>query len=409
MKYPHLWLCAALAACSVYDDGLVSRRRDEARAQSMESPADEAGSQSSEPPEAGSAGDAAGSGGNGSAAIGGAGGQQQSAGGSSGSSSSASPERPAVNNCGNGKLDAGERCDTAIAAGKPGSCPTSCTLTDPCQTVTLQGSGCAAECKFTPRACVDADKCCPAGCSQQNDDDCAPTCGDSILQSDRGETCDNGPNAPASARCPTEADCEDGDSCTVGTLEGSAATCNAVCKQIPITARHGDDGCCPAGANALVDDDCQPACGNGVKEGSEACDGSTGCDTGCRLTLSSSQIQCMDELADNACEQCECQHCSAQMLRCGDSGNTKRDAACTAVEDCATKYDCSGEDCYCGLSNILFCTVVATGPCRSVIERAADTFNAYVIQADYLDDNTALGRAKELGECRRKNCSKVCP
>lgn len=407
MKYPHLWLCAALAACSVYDDGLVERRRAEARAQSMENPSDEAGAQAPDNPTAVGGGDAAGSGGNTPAANGGTGGQSQSAAGSSGASSA--PERTPVDDCGNGRLDDGERCDTAIASGKPGACPTSCTLTDPCQTVTLQGSRCTAECKFSARACANADKCCPAQCTPQNDDDCAPSCGDGILQADRGETCDNGPNAPASARCPTEADCEDGDACTIGVLQGSAAGCDAICKQVPITARHGDDGCCPAGANALVDSDCQPACGNGVKEASEACDGSTGCDVGCRLTLSSSQIQCMDELADDACDQCECQHCSAEMLRCSDSGNTTRDAACTAVEDCATKYDCAGEDCYCGLSNLLFCTVVATGPCRSVIERAAGTSNAYVIQADYLDDNTALGRAKELGACRRRYCSKVCP
>ncbi len=39
--------------------------------------------------------------------------------------------------CGNGVVDPGENCDTAIAAGQPGACPTSCTASDTCTTSQL--------------------------------------------------------------------------------------------------------------------------------------------------------------------------------------------------------------------------------------------------------------------------------
>jgi cysteine-rich repeat protein len=42
----------------------------------------------------------------------------------------------------------------------------------------------------------------------------------------------------------------------------------------------GGDGCCPDGANATTDSDCEPRCGNGVREPGEACDGSS-CPSSC--------------------------------------------------------------------------------------------------------------------------------
>ncbi len=49
--------------------------------------------------------------------------------------------------CGNGVVDTGETCDTAIPAGQPGACPTNCTAPDACTTSTLQNAGtCTAQC-----------------------------------------------------------------------------------------------------------------------------------------------------------------------------------------------------------------------------------------------------------------------
>jgi cysteine-rich repeat protein len=69
--------------------------------------------------------------------------------------------------CGNGVLDPGESCDTGIAAGMPGACPTQCS-SGPCPT-TLVGAGCAALCATAGNA-----SCCGNG------------------QVEPGEACDDG-------------------------------------------------------------------------------------------------------------------------------------------------------------------------------------------------------------------------
>lgn len=76
--------------------------------------------------------------------------------------------------CGNGVVDAGEKCDTGIAPGQPGSCPTSCNDGLACTTDTLlNGDTCGAECAHAVvTMCVDGDGCCPAGCP--SDSDCTP-------------------------------------------------------------------------------------------------------------------------------------------------------------------------------------------------------------------------------------------
>lgn len=49
--------------------------------------------------------------------------------------------------CGNGKLDRGELCDTRLAPGAEGACPTDCDDSDPCTKDLLQGRGtCQAHC-----------------------------------------------------------------------------------------------------------------------------------------------------------------------------------------------------------------------------------------------------------------------
>ena len=78
---------------------------------------------------------------------------------------------PAV--CGNGLVEPGETCDTAIIR-VAGACPTSCPANG-CTLYTLNGAGtCNAQCVVsgTQQTCVDADGCCPAGCTDYNDTDC---------------------------------------------------------------------------------------------------------------------------------------------------------------------------------------------------------------------------------------------
>ncbi len=96
---------------------------------------------------------------------------------------------------------------------------------------------------------------------------CHFTCGNGVVDSDQGETCDTS-IASGPGSCPTA--CDDGDACTTDVLEGSG--CTAQCVYSPITSAIDGDGCCPAGANANTDNDCTAMCGNGVLEAGELCD-----------------------------------------------------------------------------------------------------------------------------------------
>lgn len=147
--------------------------------------------------------------------------------------------------CGNGVLETGETCDPIA------DCPTSCDDMDACTTDELLGSAsnCTAECQYTDiTTCIDGDGCCPMGCNANDDDDCAPICGNDVVEP--GETCD------PMADCPAPADCNDQDDCTIDTHSGSVMACDAECSYAVITACVDGDGCCPSGCDFTDDDDC---------------------------------------------------------------------------------------------------------------------------------------------------------
>ncbi|HWO26813.1 MAG TPA: DUF4215 domain-containing protein [Kofleriaceae bacterium] len=169
--------------------------------------------------------------------------------------------------CGNGVLEPGELCDTAIVAGA-GACPMACDDMQVCTTDMLQGQGtCQAMCAATPITMpANGDGCCPTGANATNDNDCVAVCGNGVVEP--SETCDTMITMGAGA-CPTM--CDDMMACTANTL-GNPGTCQAVCLFPPITMPTNGDGCCPSGANANNDNDCTPMCGNGVPESGEQCD-----------------------------------------------------------------------------------------------------------------------------------------
>ncbi|MCB9556351.1 MAG: hypothetical protein H6707_09635 [Deltaproteobacteria bacterium] len=98
--------------------------------------------------------------------------------------------------CGNGKVDTGEKCDTAIASGSAGACPTSCNSLDSCKPNTLVGAGtCQAHCaQTTITACTGGDGCCPSGCTAASDSDCVQctTPGASCTAGGKSGKCHNG-------------------------------------------------------------------------------------------------------------------------------------------------------------------------------------------------------------------------
>jgi cysteine-rich repeat protein len=184
--------------------------------------------------------------------------------------------------CGNGVVEAGEGCDTAIIDGL-GACPTACSDGEDCTADALVGGGtCAAACRFTDiTAPANGDRCCPAGANPQTDDDCSTTCGDGAVTGD--ETCDTAITSGPLA-CPTS--CNDGEVCTADALV-NAGTCRAACTATDIPAGQVDL-CCPEGADLGDDPDCAPACGDGVITEPETCDddnaqGGDGCSATCRL------------------------------------------------------------------------------------------------------------------------------
>ena len=215
--------------------------------------------------EAGQGGTEAGQGGTEDAAgQGGVGGTQAGAGGS--------PEGPI---CGDGVKNGAEICD--------GDCPKDCSMPASCMTASLKGSPeeCTAECvidKIT--ACSSGDGCCPEGCVNATDSDCSKSCGDGTV--DAPEKCE-----PMSKDrpCPrTASDCGPAKECTQNVVTGSADQCSAECTSVPITKPADGDGCCPSGANASNDDDCETKCGDGVVTGNETCDtksSSKPCPTSC--------------------------------------------------------------------------------------------------------------------------------
>lgn len=88
----------------------------------------------------------------------------------------ADPDCPAT--CGNGVLEPGEACDTAITGGA-GLCPTPNTcVTIGCDLAALSGTACGAQCaRSTIGTCSGAtsDGCCASGCTAVTDVDCPPT------------------------------------------------------------------------------------------------------------------------------------------------------------------------------------------------------------------------------------------
>jgi hypothetical protein len=292
--------------------------------------------------------------------------------------------------CGNGVLDLGERCDIGLPQTAPGACPAICPApADRCATARLDGEGCDQACVEDPIVtCRSGDACCPAGCDAARDTDCAPTCGNAVVEP--GETCDgdcpqacddglacttdlssglasrcdlacsfmaitscglvpdgccpNGCNSNNDGDCSPSCgngtrergetcdppgtcptSCDDGSACTADRLTGSAATCSAVCTSTPVTACASGDGCCPGGCNSLLDADCLPRCGNGVIEPTETCDGN------CPRTCDDG-LACTKDALEGAASACTAR-CTATPISACASGDGCCPAGCSSSQD----------------------------------------------------------------------------
>ena len=238
-----------------------------------------------------------------------------------------------VSCCGNGVLDAGEKCDITAPAGSPNACPKSCNDGNSCTYDQLTGKDCLAACQYTPITHAGPkDGCCPAGASSLTDPDCTVVCGNGLLEA--GEWCDPGITS-GPGKCKTAADCDDLDKCTTDSLSGSG--CQVSCKYTVKTASGSTiDGCCPAGATSLTDKDCPAACGNGLLEAGEICDPGITSGVGKCPTLADCDDQNLctaDTLAGGACNR--------KCLNTTIAANaTTKDGCCPSGANSKTDKDC---------------------------------------------------------------------
>ena len=232
--------------------------------------------------------------------------------------------------CGNGTVDPGETCD--------GNCPTTCNDNNACTTDTLTGSAatCNVACERAPvTACTTGDGCCPSACSRPGDTDCAPKCGDGVV--DANETCDG--------NCATS--CNDNNACTTDVLTGAANLCNVTCTNTAVTVCSATaDQCCDKTlCNATNDVDCMPTCGNGTVEPSETCDGN--CPASC-----DDSNPCTTDTRTGSPDQCnvECRHTAITVCASGDSCcaagcKNPGDLDCPYTPECGNGIVDPGESC----------------------------------------------------------------
>jgi hypothetical protein len=348
-------------------------------------------------------GGSGGQGGGGSAATGG----MVSTGGSPGDSGVPDADAGDGTWCGDGLVSGEEHCDTAIAEDEPGACPSECPPLSECVMRALNGSGCRSECVVLQAQCEDDDGCCPGNCMPSNDDDCSASCGDGVVQESEGETCEPEPDPDAGDAVGCLETCDDQDACTTDVLSGSAMNCNVACSYVEITALAAGDGCCPDGANTLTDVDCDPVCGNDVRERGEDCDGA-GCNETCDLDYTAEQRHCLDTYAvsNDACNLCLCTECAPPKLDCFEDTNEARAERCVDLQACVRESGCFDSTCFCGY--IPGACIPPTGPCIPEVEAAAETTNAFYIDARKTDINYAIGRSYALDVCRVNECDSVC-
>ncbi len=163
--------------------------------------------------------------------------------------------------CGDGILAPGEQCDDGVNAGGYGQCEPGCVRGPYCGDGLLQED--FEACDNGQNTSAYGTEGCAPGCVTP------PRCGDSVVQTLFGETCDDGVNDGAYEGC--TADCQHVGWCGDGLTNG------------PEQCDDGDQ-------NGLVDSpcglDCLIKCGNAVLDAGEQCDlgvdGNTGEYGGCR-------------------------------------------------------------------------------------------------------------------------------
>ena len=169
--------------------------------------------------------------------------------------------------CGDKAVDPGETCDDGVNDGTPGHCTSDCkgfTKLDTC------GNGktdAGEQCDHGTNNGKAGDTC---------DSHCRNTCGNGVKEVANGETCDNGVNDGSYGGC--TANCQIAGYCGDGVKNGPEA-CDNGAGNVSIADAYGPGVCTQACTFA-------PYCGDGRIQSSrgEQCDGSATCDASCHTT-----------------------------------------------------------------------------------------------------------------------------
>ncbi len=289
--------------------------------------------------------------------------------------------------CGNGVVDAGEKCDTKIPYGASGACPKTCNDGNPCTQDTMNGNGCQAYCNYKntcpqnkcgngkvdggekcdtkiswgkwggcpqkPSDCDDKnsktkDSLVGAGCQAYCHHTSSAGCGNGVV--DAGEWCDTKIPQGQKGACPKN--CNDNDKCTKDMLMGSG--CLAKCSYTPITSPKHGDGCCPLGASWQNDNDCpkNSKCGDGKLDPGEKCDPGIKSGPGkCKTSCNDKNPCTSDQLGGSKCN-----------VKCfynpKKANKTKKDGCCPGGLSSAQDADCPPP---CGPDKQVGCVDVCKG------------------------------------------------
>jgi hypothetical protein len=150
--------------------------------------------------------------------------------------------------------------------------------------------------------------------------------------------------------CTLNSQCDDNDSSTTFACLGGK------CTYTKITSCKNNDGYCPSGCNAGNDNDCSYICGNGVREGTEKCDGASLGGATCAGVLGTGYtgtLKCFSGLCTFDTSLC------VAPCTCSDDGNIcttdqcvnnvcqhiQINNCCTSSSQCGSNQVCTGNVC----------------------------------------------------------------
>jgi fibro-slime domain-containing protein len=249
--------------------------------------------------------------------------------------------------CGNGVLDPGEGCDDGNL--KP-------------------GDGCSSSCQVEPGwRCTNPPLASDAGAGDSGSGDggaklgpsvCVQdVCGDGIVETDIGETCDDG-NTKSGDGCSSTCELERGWTCPT-----PDAPCATVCGDgIVVGSEQCDEGSANGAANSgcsstctiepgwtcpSTGGECKTVCGDGIVAGNEQCDDGSANGTagnGCSATCTIQPgFECVVTAMKSACKKTVCGNGIVEGTEECDDGNLIPYDGCSPT--CTLEPKCSGGKC----------------------------------------------------------------